>query len=132
MQGSIGGQIQNFSNIFGGRYLTWLNTDSFVDEFHGGSPNAGSTTISGTDYYTESATYVALRDVSLGFRIPKRKLRVYASGRNMLFFMGKGYHGINPEYAALGNSASIFSKGEQRVTTTALLRTLTLGLSLDF
>lgn len=130
IQGSHGAKVQNFSNIFGANYLRWLNVDSFVDEFHGSVPNASSTSITSTDFFVEDASYYTLRDASIGFTIPKKKIRIYFSGRNLIYLMGKGYHGVNPEFQATISGNLI--RGEQRITTTALLRTYTFGLNLDF
>jgi len=130
VQGSEGGKVWNMSNIYGNRYLTWNNVDSFVDEFHGSTPAPTSTTITGTNYLVEDASYYTLRDASLGFRIPKLKIRVYFSGRNLIYLMGPGYHGVNPEYMATISGNLI--RGEQRVTTVALLRTYTFGLDMSF
>ncbi len=130
VQGSFGAKVWNFSNIFGNRYLEWLNVDSFVDEFHGTTPSPTSTTISGTDYFVENASFLALRDVSLGYRLPKQKLRVFFSGRNLLYLMNDKYHGVNPEFMATISGNLI--RGEQRVTTTTMLRTYTFGLDFNF
>jgi TonB-dependent starch-binding outer membrane protein SusC len=58
-----------------------------------------------TDYVVEDASYIALREVLLGYTIPdkftkKAKLngvRLYFSAQNLFFKSGSNYRGINPE-----------------------------------
>ena len=58
-----------------------------------------------TDYQIEDAGFIALRDVTLGYDLPRKaarkvglsKLRVYVSAQNLLYLWSDGYRGINPE-----------------------------------
>lgn len=58
-----------------------------------------------TDYVVEDASYTALREVILGYTIPKslvKKLhlgsvRVFATAQNLFYKMAKSYRGLNPE-----------------------------------
>lgn len=58
-----------------------------------------------SDYVVEDASYIALRDITIGYTLPDRiskalsinYLRAYISGRNLLYLMGDNYRGINPE-----------------------------------
>lgn len=76
-----------------------------------------------TDYMIEDGSYIALRDVVLGYTFDKKKLkkvglqslRLYASGQNLLYLMAPGYRGINPEARATsGQYASPLVNGYQR------------------
>lgn len=82
----------------------WISAEYPGD---GRTPTVGSAGISWefTDYMIEDGSFVALRDVVLGYTFDKKKLkkaglnslRLYASGQNLLYFWGKSYRGINPE-----------------------------------
>ena len=58
-----------------------------------------------TDYVVEDASYQSLREVILGYTLPKQLLRkmglgsvrFYATAQNLLFLTAKGYRGLNPE-----------------------------------
>ncbi len=58
-----------------------------------------------TDYMIEDGSYVALRDVVLGYTLPKRAatkmglsgLRLYLSGQNLFYIWSDDYRGVNPE-----------------------------------
>jgi TonB-linked SusC/RagA family outer membrane protein len=93
-----------------------------------------------SDYVVESASYVALRELSLGYTIPKTlmrrvhlsSLRVYLSAQNLLYFMGSGYRGLNPEARTTSNAyASPLVSGYQRGAF-PLSRTVTVGMDITF
>lgn len=94
-----------------------------------------------TDYAVESATYASLRTVILGYTLPQGKylkkvgvnsLRLYASGENLLYWMGKNYRGINPEARTTSSDyASPLIDGYQRGAF-PLMRTYTFGLDITF
>ncbi len=93
-----------------------------------------------TDYPLEDASYICLRNVTLGYTLPKdlvkkfhlNGLRVYASGNNLLYFWSDEYRGINPEsrYTS-GDYTSPMISGYQRGGF-PLTSTVTLGLDLKF
>ena len=93
-----------------------------------------------TDYMIEDGSYVALRDVVLGYTFDKKKLkkiglgllRVYASGQNLLYFWSKDYRGINPESRMTsGKYSSPLVNGYQRGGF-PLQSTVTVGFELNF
>ncbi|MBZ4188727.1 SusC/RagA family TonB-linked outer membrane protein [Niabella beijingensis] len=94
-----------------------------------------------SDYALEDASYVSLRNVILGFTMPKggflkraglKSLRIYASGDNLLYFMGSSYRGINPEARITsGAYRSPLINGYQRGAF-PLMRTYTFGLDINF
>lgn len=129
-QGSHGSEVYNLGNALGYATLRWLKEDQYIDEFHGNTPlNPISDAVLETDYYVEDGSFVALRYMTVGYTFKKAKLRTYLTGSNLLYFMANGYRGINPEYAA--RVSGIFY-GEQRVNTTALMRSFTFGLDFRF
>lgn len=58
-----------------------------------------------TDYDVEDASYAALRNITLGYTLPKhiskkihlKSLRIYVTANNLWFITSKSYRGINPE-----------------------------------
>ncbi len=93
-----------------------------------------------TDYMIEDGSYVALRDVVLGYRFDKKKLkkiglnslRLYASAQNLLHLSAKSYRGINPEARMTsGDYSSPLVSGYQRGGF-PLQSTVTVGFELNF
>ena len=94
-----------------------------------------------TDYVVEDASYIALRDVSVGFNMPTKEvekfglkgMRLYLSGQNLLYFSGSDYRGLNPE--ARNTSGTFYSStlidGYQRGAF-PISRTVLFGLDLNF
>ncbi|SHJ15894.1 TonB-linked outer membrane protein, SusC/RagA family [Mesonia phycicola] len=68
-----------------------------------------------TDYLIQDASYISLREVIIGYSIPSKwlektkldKVRVFASGQNVLYLMSDDYYGLNPE--ALSTSSEYSS-----------------------
>lgn len=93
-----------------------------------------------TDYMIEDGSYVALRDVVLGYKFDKKlmkkiganSLRVYASGQNLLYLWSKNYRGVNPEARMTsGNYSSPLVSGYQRGGF-PLQSSVTFGFELNF
>lgn len=91
-----------------------------------------------TDYQIEDAGFVALRDVTVGYNLPKKvarkmglsNMRIYATGQNLFYLMSSNYRGINPE-ARSGSRAAMVKNGAQRGSF-PLIRTYNLGLNINF
>ncbi len=109
---------------------------------NGRTPTVGSAGISWefTDYMIEDGSFVALRDVVLGYTFDKKKLkkaglnslRLYASGQNLLYFWGKSYRGINPEArVTTGSYSSPLVNGYQRGGF-PIQSTVNIGFELNF
>lgn len=89
-----------------------------------------------TNAIVQDASYIALRNINLGFNFPKEfldkidmdKLRVYLTGSNLLFFTADNYSGWNPEYI---DNTSPTTYGYQ-VGALPIIRTLAIGVNLDF
>lgn len=94
-----------------------------------------------TDYVVEDATYVALRDVTVGFNMPLEYvkkfglngMRLYFSGQNLFYYSGSSYRGINAE--ARNTSGTFYGStlidGYQRGAF-PISRTVLFGLDLNF
>ncbi len=91
-----------------------------------------------TDYNIEDASFVALRNINIGFTMPSKtlkklkisKLRMYVSASNLWYHFANGYSSFNPE-ADNGFPNDPLRKGYQRGAV-PLARTITFGLNLDF
>ncbi|UXX78261.1 SusC/RagA family TonB-linked outer membrane protein [Reichenbachiella carrageenanivorans] len=137
-QGSYGGQIKNIGDEY--FYTWWLGAttspqqmvdDGFVSHTSFIQPKVQ------TDQVVQDAGYVSLRNVNIGYRLPKELVakagltgvRVYASGQNLFYITSNEYHGFNPEYIDNDNNPRQY--GSQRAGT-PIFRTLAFGLSVDF
>lgn len=86
-----------------------------------------------SDYWLEDGTFVRLRNISIGYTIPKRKiekiglsrLRVYVAGQNLLTFTK--YTGYDPEVGNNGLSTRGIDKGIYPVSSQ-----IRAGLQLQF
>ena len=91
-----------------------------------------------TDDDIMDASYIALRNINIGYSIPDsileslniRRLRVYFGAQNLLYLMSDGYTGYNPEgiNRGLGNPLTY---GYQRGAA-PIFKTYSLGLNLEF
>jgi hypothetical protein len=93
-----------------------------------------------TDYVIEDASYYALREVNIGYKLPEEKvrplklssLRFYMSAQNLFFRSAKGYRGLNPEARlTTGPYASALVGGYQRGGF-PIPRTIIFGVDLSF
>lgn len=129
LQGSQGGELINGDANYNEskRYNTSYNANRWLSP---ANPGDGKTPYSTagfnwmlTDYVVEDASYMALREVLIGYTIPKSltnvtKLggaRVYFSAQNLWFKQGSNYRGINTEARSTGSQyASPLIDGYQR------------------
>ena len=89
-----------------------------------------------TDDIIQDASYVALRNVNLGYKFPKAILsnlnlstaRLYASGQNLIYSTAADYTGFNPESI---NNTSPTTYGYQRAGS-PIFRTISIGLNVEF
>lgn len=129
-QGSHGAEVRNiadhylFSNNNNRTYFdTAENTEFLVDKFF-------------TSSIIQDASYIALRNVSIGYNFSKSLLKklnisglkVYATGQNLMYKTASNYTGWNPE--AL-DKTSPTQYGYQRGGS-PIFSTVSLGLNLDF
>jgi len=95
-----------------------------------------------TDYVMQDASYCALRDLTLGYKVPDKiskkaklsSLRVYFSASNIIYLMGSDYRGVNPEARFItGPYSSAFPlvSGYQRGTY-PLSRSYIFGIDINF
>jgi len=139
IQGSLGAQVNNI----GDQYLyNWFGNSTRS----GGAEQAvADGLVSDASFIQErvltneviaSADYLALRNVNLGYNMPKEAVsklglsgvRVYATGQNLIYITADDYHGFNPEHVDGSNPRAF---GSQRAGN-PIFRTVTLGLNIDF
>lgn len=147
VQGSQGGKVINGDAYYNEtkRFNKKFNSnDRWLSAMYPGDGNTPYFTTGAdwmvSDYVLEDASYISLRNVILGYTLPKKSLkkyglntvRVYASADNLAYFMGKGYRGINPEARVTSNAySSPLVTGYQRGAF-PLMQTFTFGLDLNF
>lgn len=148
LQGSQGGKIVNGDANYNEakRFNKNFNTENrWLSDMYPGDGKTPYFTVGQaqwmvSDYVLEDASYISLRNVILGYTIPKTSLkklgvnsvRAYAAADNLLYFMGSNYRGINPEARVTsGPYSSPLISGYQRGAF-PLMRTFTLGLDINF
>jgi TonB-linked SusC/RagA family outer membrane protein len=90
-----------------------------------------------TDKIVQDASYVSLRSVNLGYTLPQKtvnrigmsKVRIYASGQNLIYLMGNSYTSFNPE--GVTDSSSPLRGGYQ-VGAAPIAKAVTVGINLEF
>ncbi len=94
-----------------------------------------------TDDHIQDASFVVLRNLTLGYTLPESftskhsisRLRLYLTGENLLFFTAKGYEGFNPEAAGQtsSNANTPLTAGYQRGDG-PVVRTISAGINFQF
>jgi TonB-linked SusC/RagA family outer membrane protein len=132
LQGSHGAEIRNM----GDQYL-FNHFNSGQDFDTSVTPDQGFIRQKiFTDDIIQDASYVALRNVNLGYNFPTdlaeklglNRLRLYAAGQNLIYVTADDYTGFNPESI---NTTSPTTYGYQRAGS-PIFRTISLGLNAEF
>lgn len=144
LQGQVGGKVLNATGSYNEMMMycpeyidgRWLSPEHPGD---GKTPyyNFGISRVL-TDYWIEDASYVSLRNITLGYSLPRKALRrlglksvrIYASGQNLLYVWANSYRGVNPE--ARNGSRSALTKNAAQRGPFPLMRTYNLGLNINF
>lgn len=131
-QGSHGAEVRNM----GDQYLfNHFNSSQFFDPATTPDQEFIQQKIFTSDII-QDASYIALRNVNLGYNLPTKILgkspikraRVYFSGQNLLYLTGSDYTGFNPE--AIERTSAI-NLGYQRGGG-PIARKYVLGVNMDF
>ncbi len=138
IQGSQGAEVKNVGDQY--FYTHWQGSTSDIQQVveDGIIPNA--TFLQPrihTNDIVQSAGYLSLRNVNVGYNISDDQLgrygfqglRLYVSGQNLIYRTSEDYKGFNPEY--IDNNNTPISYGSQRAGT-PLFRTFTAGLKVQF
>ncbi|WP_081740337.1 SusC/RagA family TonB-linked outer membrane protein [Aquimarina pacifica] len=122
------------------RYLRDYTIDQYfnstVNASQPGSNSEGVAWI-GTDYAVQDASYISLREVILGYTLPKlsmekiglTKMRIYVSGQNLWYSVDDSYLGLNPE--GITDQGNVLVTGYQRGVT-PIQQQLAIGLDINF
>lgn len=129
--GAFGFQILNYQRMFyENPTINYNMLDSSQDLVYGKTKlNYSQTYVS---YYIEDGDYVKINNITLGYNLDVKKLkivnsaRIYASGSNLATFTS--YKGLDPEIAG-GNGLTAGDDSRDKYPTT---RTFTLGISVNF
>ena len=130
-QGSHGAEVRNTlkfnsqdHNIARAPNLAFVeNTEFVVNRFE-------------TNDFIEDASYIALRNVNLGYNISNdftdnigvSKFRVYVAGQNLLYFTADDYTGFNPE----GLRKTLPTQYGFQQGGSPIASTISLGVNIDF
>lgn len=143
-QGSHGGKVYNidphyYGSAWGGRLVDSFDADDdgIADhngEFYWRDRNQ-------TDAYVQDASYIALRNLTIGYTFKKEWLskvglgyvRAYFASSNLLYFMADNYTSYNPEgvYTETDNYLGPTTYGSQ-LGALPIARTFTVGLNVNF
>jgi len=130
-QGSHGAEIRNM----GDQYI--FNQFNSGQDFISSTPNQEFIKQKiFTDDIIQDASYIALRNVNIGYNFSKdflskygiTNLRVYATGQNLMYKTADNYTGFNPESV---DRTGPTTYGYQRAGS-PIYRTISFGLNLDF
>lgn len=138
IQGSQGAEVKNIGDQYFETHWQGRTTDeqAVVDAGLISHPSFLQPKVLTNDV-VQSAGYFSLRNINIGYNFSSAQLsklglervRVYATGQNVLYKTSDDYHGFNPEYIDTNNSPRAY--GSQRAGT-PLFRTITVGLNANF
>ncbi|WP_420399234.1 SusC/RagA family TonB-linked outer membrane protein [Flagellimonas sp.] len=143
-QGSHGGEVYNIDPLYyesqwSGRLVDTFdaNDDGIAD--HNGEFYIGNRVQ--TDATIQDASYVALRNLTIGYTIDPEltgkwginSIRLYGAATNLLYIWGDDYTSYNPEGVEITNSGYLgpTTYGVQ-VGASPIVRSFTLGLNVNF
>ncbi len=151
VQSSFGAQMYNLENsyyqgasvcaflrpIVEGQW--WSEQDPGNGE-HPATSLAAMEFIGNSDYYLENATFLAVRNINLGYTIPSRmlnkaridNLRLYLSVSNAFMLTNKGFNGYNPEGYTSSGISGINSQPGLNLGSEPIPRIFAFGLNLSF
>lgn len=132
-QGSHGAEVRNISS----QYIKneFSSNQDYTTEFADG--HLVKQRIFTSDDI-QSADFIALRNVNIGYNVPAgtlaqlgiQRLRFYAAAQNLLYIMADGYEGYNPEGIDQGRGNPL-TYGYQRGPA-PIYRSFSIGANLDF
>jgi len=143
-QGSQGGEVYNIDPLYynsqwGGRLRDSFDADDDGIADHNGQHYARNR--DQTDALIQDASYLALRNVTLGYtanldlaeRVGLGSLRFYVASTNLLYLMASDYTSFNPEGVEITNGGYLgpTTYGIQ-VGASPVVRSFTLGLNANF
>jgi TonB-linked SusC/RagA family outer membrane protein len=145
-QGVQGGDVINGDPNYNEskRKITVYNQNRWISPANPGDGKTPYSTVGFnwmlTDNVVEDASYYALREINIGYRLPAvvaryvklNSLRFYASAQNLFFHKSKGFRALNPEgRAQSGPYASSLIDGYQRGSF-PIQKTFIVGIDINF
>ncbi|GJM64132.1 TonB-dependent receptor [Persicobacter diffluens] len=129
-QGSHGASVFNIDDHYLQTHWAGTNSNIGLED-----PDGLTQRKTETDWHVQDASYVALRDLTLGYTIPVkgeriRIFRVFFASSNLLYLTSGEYTGLNPE-GINANTESAYTYGYQRGPM-PLAKSFSLGLKLEF
>ena len=143
-EGTHGGEIYNGDGYYteSRKYNKEFTEDRWINaEYPGTKPfERNGRNWMFTDYLIEDGSFWTLRNVNVGYTLPKdlcRKLgistaRIFASGQNLIYVMNSDYRGINPEARSTSSTYSDPLIGGYQRGAFPLNRTYTFGINFNF
>jgi len=132
-QGSHGAEVRNISSQY-------INNEFSSNQDYTGEFADSDLVVQRifTNDDIQDASYVALRNVNLGYTFPRamlskaniQKLRIYVGAQNLIYRMAEGYTGYNPEGIDQGRGNPL-TYGYQRGPA-PIFRTLSVGVNFNF
>ena len=136
MQGSHGAEVVNTDDFFYGAHWKGVPNSLFA-------ATEGSNLVAekvDTDLFIQNASYMALRNITVGYTLNSDKLstkfkfqsiRFYLAATNLLYLMSSDYTGLNPEGVNFVDATDPLQFGGQKGAT-PINRSLTMGLNFNF
>ena len=145
-QGTQGGQLINGDPNYNEtkRYNRNYNTNRWLSPMFPGDGKTPYSTVGFnwmlTDYVVEDASYIALREVVIGYTLPAKvaktvrlsSMRVYVSGQNLYFRSAGGYRGINTEARFTSGAYNTPTVDGYQRGGFPMPRTILFGLDINF
>jgi|AntRauTorckE5430_2_1112549.scaffolds.fasta_scaffold01579_2 TonB-linked SusC/RagA family outer membrane protein len=140
LTGQFGNELINAKKM--ARFGAYNYEDSFLDRWNGEGTStteprvtlAGQNIETLSSRFVEDGSYVRLRNITLGYRLPKvvterlrmESFRLYVSGTNL--WTSQEYTGYNPEIF----NGSVFDNGIDRGNIYPIARTVNCGIDIQF
>ncbi|WP_316812727.1 TonB-dependent receptor [Pedobacter heparinus] len=151
MQASFGAKMYNFENEYyqgalaGAMRRSLVETQwwSAAEPGDGRMPGAALSKLTwqaNSDIYIEDASFLAVRNLNLGYTLPKKiaeklrmqNCRIYTSVSNLFMLTKDGFHGYNPEGYTMGEINGLGSRPGYNGGSEPINRIYTLGLNVNF
>lgn len=151
MQASLGAKMFTYENQFyQGALLGAMRRSLVEDQWwsvnepgNGRMPGAALSTLTrqgGSDIYVEDASFLAVRNINLGYTLPDamfsrlgiNSFRAYLTAGNPFIFTKKGFHGYNPEGTTLGEISGTASRPGYNSGSEPINRVYAVGFNFNF
>lgn len=151
MQASLGAKMYNLENLYyEGPTVSamrrsliedqWWSEAEPGDGMHPATALSALPYVANSDYYIEDASFFAIRNVNLGYRLPSHvgeklsltNCRLYLSVSNLLMLTKKDFHGYNPEGYTGGEIDGIGSMPGFNNGAEPINRVFVLGINANF